>query len=75
MTANMHAKQPYRSPTKRRSLFSKGVHETELKALARQMVDAVSEDEKEHAARSSYKYLWKAVNSKEMTKELQEERD
>ena len=68
----------YRSPSKRRGLFfssgkGKSLTEHELKVLCRQMVDSLSDEEREHAARASYKYLWKSVTSKEETKELLEE--
>lgn len=40
------------------------------------MVDALTDEEKEHAARSSYKYLWNSVTSKgQNPKELNEERE
>lgn len=71
------AVETYRSPSKRRGFFSSknGVSENELKGLVKQMVNLLTDDEREHAARSSYKYLWKAVNSKEETKDLAEDRE
>ena len=68
-----------KSPSKRRfSLLLRSKlteHPEELKALAKQMVDLLTEEEKEEAARSSYKYLWKSVTARERTKELLDERD
>jgi hypothetical protein len=68
-----------RSPSKRRGIFSsssgKVVSESELKVVCKRMVASLTHDEKEHAARASYKYLWKSVTSKEETKELNEERE
>ncbi len=48
--------------------------------MACQMVDGLTDDEKEYAARSSYAYLWKSVTSHKehnltSSKELLEERD
>lgn len=67
----------FKSPSKRRSLLQSKHTEKpdELKALAKQMIDLLTEEEKEEAARSSYKYLWKSATSKEQTKELLDERD
>eukprot|EP00339_Tiarina_fusa_P027394 CAMPEP_0117009758 /NCGR_PEP_ID=MMETSP0472-20121206/8771_1 /TAXON_ID=693140 ORGANISM="Tiarina fusus, Strain LIS" /NCGR_SAMPLE_ID=MMETSP0472 /ASSEMBLY_ACC=CAM_ASM_000603 /LENGTH=326 /DNA_ID=CAMNT_0004712113 /DNA_START=110 /DNA_END=1090 /DNA_ORIENTATION=+ len=78
MTGQPAPAEIHKSPSKRRGLFHKGKHAAqpaELKALAHQMVDALTDDEKEEAARSSFKYLWKSVTSKEVSKELLEERD
>jgi len=51
----------------------------ELKMKCKQMVDALTEDEREHAARSSYKYLWKSVTTMTAegvaSKELTEDRE
>ena len=79
------AVETYRSPpsNKRRGFFSsakspaKQMGESELKMKCQQMVDALTDDEREHAARASYKYLWKSVTSKDglETKELKEDRE
>lgn len=67
-----------RTTSKRRGLFSSGKQsqkgDTELKGLCQRMVDSLTDDEREHAARSSYKYLWKSVTSKDR-KALNEERE
>jgi hypothetical protein len=52
----------------------------EMIDMACQMVDGLTDDEKEYAARSSYAYLWKSVTSHKehnltSSKELLEERD
>ena len=74
------AVETHRSPgNKRRGFFSGKASQKcdpELKVLCKQMVDSLTDDEREHAARSSYKYLWKSVTSKgPETKELKEERE
>jgi len=79
------AVETYRSPpsNKRRGFFSsakspaKQMVDSELKIKCQQMVDALTDDEREHAARASYKYLWKSVTSKDGpdTKELKEDRE
>ncbi|KAG7355879.1 CRAL-TRIO domain containing protein [Nitzschia inconspicua] len=60
----------------RRSLFGSVMKhmlsDSEMSALGDQMIQNLSEDEKEHAARSSYKYLWKSVTSSKSEKESKE---
>lgn len=68
------------SSGRRRGLFSSSSsqigEENEYGATCQRMVDELTADELEHAARSSYKYLMKSLNAKnERTKELNEERD
>jgi len=80
MTGEAAEVDTYQSPSKRRGFFSKSssckaVGESELKVTCKRMVEALTEDEKEHAARSSYKYLWTAVAAKENSKDLIESRD
>lgn len=83
MTGQAVAVDTYRSPSKRRGLFSsfqssaqKCDPDHELRVLGKKMVDSLTDDEREHAARASYKYLWKSVTSKgHETKELNEERE
>jgi hypothetical protein len=79
MTGQVAEVESYRSPAKRRGFFSsssaKHASSTELKVLAKQMVDVLTDDEREHAARSSFKYLWRSVTSQEETNELNEERE
>jgi hypothetical protein len=56
----------------------KQVSEAELDNLVTEMVNGLTEEEKEHAARASYKYLWKSVTSTpdtQQTKEFLQERD
>lgn len=38
--------------------------DAELRLTCKRMVDALTDDEREHAARASYKYLWASVASK-----------
>jgi len=66
-----------RQPSKRRSLFrsSKRKSQDELMTRAREMVNSLTEEEKETAARSSYKYLWKSVSHKGDEKNLKEDRE
>jgi hypothetical protein len=65
--------EAYSNTNYRRSFFlgvkRRDLSATELSALGDQMVQALSDDEKEHAARSSYTYLWKSVNTPEQVKE------
>jgi hypothetical protein len=78
MTGQTALAQPYRSPPKRRGFFSSSKNASEssdLKVLAKHMVDVLTEVEREHAARSSYKYLWKSVSSKGKAKELHSDRE
>jgi CRAL/TRIO domain len=54
--------------------------DSEMRDAVCQMVDGLTEDEKEHAARSSYMYLWKSVKSRDgenwtPSEELLDERD
>jgi hypothetical protein len=82
MTGQGVAVDTHRSPSKRRGLFSsvgksQQKCDSEYKVLCKQMIDSLTDEEREHAARSSYKYLWKSVTSKgdEDSKELLEERE
>jgi hypothetical protein len=80
MTGQGVVLETYRSPSKRRGLFSGAKSpikdDSELKIKCKKMVEALTEDEREHAARASYKYLWKSVTSKGLdTKELKEDRE
>jgi hypothetical protein len=78
MTGATTEVETYRSPSKRRGLFhsrdARNVSDSDLFSLAKKMVESVNDDEKEHAARSSFKYLWRSVRE-EQSKELREERD
>lgn len=78
MTGTTVEVETYRSPSKRFGLFhsrdARNVSDSDLLSLANKMVESVSEDEKEHAARASFKYLWRSVRE-ELSKELREERD
>lgn len=81
MTGQGVAIESHRSPnSKRRGFFSSGKNanknDVDYKVLCKQMVDDLSDEDREHAARSSYKYLWKSVTSKGAeTKELKEEQE
>lgn len=81
MTGQGVAVETYRSPNgKRRGLFSSGKNsqkcDSEYRVMCKQMVDALTDEEREHAARSSYKYLWKSAASNGVeTKELNEDRE
>jgi hypothetical protein len=64
--------QNSKSPsTKRRGFFSssRNVSESDFPILASKMVQALTEDEKEHAARSAFKYLWQSVRGEVDNKE------
>lgn len=67
----------YRSPSKRRGLFASGsrqaVSDENLMTVVDKMVELLTEEEKEHAARSSYHYLWRSV-TEEDSADLQAER-
>ena len=76
----------HKSPGKGKRLFSlssRHVSDADLFKLGLRMLESLSEDEKEHAARSSFKYLFKSVKqpppqdgSGAVThKELKDERD
>ncbi|KAL3917497.1 MAG: hypothetical protein SGILL_004686 [Bacillariaceae sp.] len=59
----------------RRSFFGgskRMVSDSELEELSGKMVQELSDDEREHAARSSYKYLWKSVTSSASERECKE---
>eukprot|EP00934_Nitzschia_sp_Nitz4_P006572 Nitzschia sp. Nitz4//scaffold10_size219509//216594//217580//NITZ4_001469-RA/size219509-processed-gene-0.107-mRNA-1//1//CDS//3329533043//6562//frame0 len=80
MTGAVDAEENMTVSTKRRGLFGSSkpaqVSESELKKLCQRMVDNLTDDEREHAARSSYKYLWKSVTSKgNNSKELEADRE
>lgn len=48
---------------------TKALSDSEMSALGDRMVQELSEDEREHAARSSFKYLWKSVTLSTAEKE------
>jgi CRAL/TRIO domain len=54
------------------SVIKHALSDSDLSALGDQMVQELSDDEREHAARASYKYLWKSVTSSEPEKESKE---
>lgn len=80
MTGPAVAVETHRSSGNRRRgfFFGKSTQkcDPELTVLCKKMMDELTEEEKEHAARSSYKYLWKSVTSNGSdTKEMKEERE
>jgi CRAL/TRIO domain len=80
MTGQSIAVDTYRSPLKRRGLFSGAKspanHDLELRMKCKQMIEALSDDEREHAARASFKYLWESVTSMGVdSKKLKEDRE
>ncbi len=81
MTGQGVATETHRATSnKRRGIFNTSKNsqkcDSEYRLLCKQMVDALSEEDREHAARSSYKYLWSSVTSKGVdTQDLSEERE
>jgi len=59
--------------TKRRGFFGGATKHSELDSkmerMVTQLVEELTEDEREHAARASYKYLWKSVTTKDTEKQ------